>query len=408
MTATPPPIPKETDTPQPAGEARARVLLVVAQLTTGGAEVQLIHLARRLGKLGIHPEVAIYHRGGELEPRLIRAGIKVHHLRRATRLGVETILHLRELLRDGRYDVVHSYLWPANWRARIAGLLAGTPVIISSPRSVDVWLKARHVAVDRLLATWTDAIIVNARAIQEHLMEREGLPASLFRLVYNGLDQNGFDDLPDREEARRTLGLPVERPVALMVGNLKIEKNHEHFLEIAAHTRDRRPDALFVAVGGGNRRAELEAMAERMGLRDTVHWAGLQDDVRPWLAASDVTLNVSHREGCCNAILESMAAGVPVVAYSIGGNPELVDDHETGRLFAPGDTRGCADAVVEYLDRPELARLHGGQGRARARREFTADAMTERTARVYEELLARKGHRARGAGEVAGGAGWAR
>lgn len=379
--------------PRPVTAPRFRVLLVVAQLTTGGAEVQLIRMAPRLRALGIEPEVAIYHPGGELEPLLDRAGIKVHLLRRSTRLGVETILHLRQLLRRGGYDVVHSYLWPANWRARLAGLLAGTPVIISSPRSVDDWLRSRHVLVDRVLAHWTDAIIVNARAIQDHLMQRERLPESIFRLIYNGLDEGLFNGLPSREEARRTLGLPAERGIALMVGNLKAAKNHDHFLEIAARARALRDDVLFVAVGGGERLAELQETARRLGVTDNVLWAGLQSDVRPWLAAADVTLNVSHREGCCNAILESMAVGAPVVAYAVGGNPELVHDGRTGRLFEPGDTAGCARAIVDYIEQPALAREHGDNGRARARTEFTADAMARATAALYEELLRRKGAR---------------
>ncbi len=370
-----------------------RVLLVIAQLDIGGAETQVVRLARRLGSLGFEPEVAVYYAEGELEPVLVRAGIRVHHLTRSSKIGFEAILDLRRILREGGHGIVHSFLWPANWRSRIAGLLAGTPVIISSTRSVETWLQFHHVLVDRLLAHWTDAIVVNASAIRDYLLEKERVSRSLFHLIYNGLEEDLSSRLPGKAEARKKLGLDANRRMVLIVGNFQPEKNHEDFLRMAAIVGRRLPETRFWMVGDGARRESLEGLACELDLNDSLEWLGRQDDVLPFLSACDVFLNVSLREGCCNSILEAMAAGKPVVAYTVGGNPELVEHGCTGRLFAQGDVEGLADAVVDYLEHPDLARRDGEAGARRISRRFLARTTAQQTAELYTHLLEGKGVR---------------
>lgn len=370
-----------------------RVLLVIGQLRLGGAELQLVRLARRLPRLGIRPEVAIFHPapGDDLEPELREVGIPVHHVRKTTKVGLEAIWGLRRILRTGRHQVVHSFLWPANWRARIAGRLASTPVMISSARSVETELRPYHVVVDRVLSLWTDAIIVNAAAIRDFLMRKEGLPESLFHLIYNGLEETIFTELPDREKARSALGLPERTPMVLIVGNLTPEKNHSDFLRMAARVASRLPEARFFVIGDGECRSALEELARELGIESSMRWEGRTRNVLTYLAASDVVLNVSWREGCSNAILEAMAAGRPVVAYRVGGNPELVEDGRTGRLLEYGDVQGLADEVIQYLEDRELARRAGAAAARRAAESFRASTTAEKTASLYRQLLRGKG-----------------
>jgi len=374
-----------------------RVLLVIGQLKLGGAEVQLVRLARRLRGFAIHVEVAIFHPGQEhdpepdLEPDLVDVGIRVHHVRRTSKVGLEAVFDLKRILREGRHDVVHSFLWPANWRARIAGRLAGTPVVISSPRSVETHLKLHHIIVDRVLSRWTDAIVVNAAAIRDFLIKREGLPEALFHVIYNGLDEAIFSQFPDRAEARARLGLAARSPMVLIVGNLQPEKNHRDFVKMAARVRTHLPETRFFMVGDGECRAALQILARELCVEDSIHWEGRTRNVLPYLAASDVVVNVSLREGCSNAILEAMAARKPVVAYAVGGNKELVDDGRTGRLLEFGDVPGLAEQVVCYLEDPELARKDGTAGFQRAKDCFRASTTAERTASLYRKLLGRKG-----------------
>jgi glycosyltransferase involved in cell wall biosynthesis len=370
---------------------RPRVLIVIAQLDIGGAERQVVTLASGLGAEGFDVEVAVFYANGELEPQLRAAGIAVHHLKRTSVHGLETILDLARKLRAGKPDIVHSFLWPANWRARVAAIVTGIPVIISSSRSVETWLRWYHVAMDRLLARRTDAIVVNASAIATFLQKREGLRPELFTVIPNGLDLAPWESAPSREQSRAEFGLAPGAPVILTVGNLQPEKNQEDFLAVAAKLVPMRPDATFVVVGDGPRRDALRERATALGLDGHVRWMGRRTDVPAFLAASDVFLNTSSREGCCNAILEAMSTGRPVVAYAVGGNPELVDEGRSGRLIPFGDVDQLATATETYLDSPELAVRHGEEGAARVRERFSRSAMIRSTAELYRTLLARKG-----------------
>ena len=367
-----------------------RVLIVIAQLDRGGAERQVVNLANRLAPEGFEPEVAVFYPNGDLEPELRGAGIRVHQIRRTSKVGHESILHLSRILRKGRHGIVHSFLWPANWRSRLAGILAGTPVIISSTRSLETWLRPHHVTVDRLLARRTDAIIVNAEAIRDFLVRREKIPPRLIHVIRNGLDTTRFERLPGRDEARVGIGLPPGAPVVLSVGNLQPEKNHEDFLRMAVQVAHHVPDARFVLVGGGERRRALETAATELGLQEKVVWAGPQEEVIPFLAASDVFVNTSRREGCCNAILEAMAAGRPVVAFSVGGNPELIEPGRTGALVPFGDIAGLSAEVEGYLRDPARAGEHGREGSGRVAAQFSVQTMVSRTAELYRELLGKK------------------
>lgn len=368
----------------------ARVLLVIPQLDVGGAEVQLVRLAARLRAHGFEPEVAVFYEGGALEPELRAHDVPVHHLERTTKLGHEAILDLARLLRTRRFCVVHAFLRPANWRARVAALLAPVPAVFASVRSVEVDLGRIHATLDRILAVWTDAVVVNAEAIGDFLVRRERLSPRLFRVIRNGLDLDPFNDLPPQEAAKRALGIDPGAPFVVCVGNLQPEKNHEDFLALAREVSRHRPDATFALVGDGERRGALEIERGRLGLDARVRFAGFQSDVRPFLAACDVFLNTSRREGCCNAILEAMAARRPVVAYAVGGNPDVVADGVTGVLAPFGSIDRLSEAVERYLGDPELRRAHGDAGRDRVRRVFGVAAMVERTAALYREVLVRK------------------
>ncbi len=374
-----------------AHRAPLRCLLVVPRLGIGGTEVQVARLARHLRDVDVAPEVAAFAESEALQDELEAAGVRVHILPRRGVVGPGALFKLGALLAAESFPVVHSFLWSANWRARIAARYARTPVVIASVRSVDHWMRFHHVCLDRLLAAWTDAIVVNARANQRYLMERCGLHESLFHVIYNGLEDGQFDVSLERRGARQRLQLPLAAPVILSVGSLRREKNHEDFLELARRVRQVYPQARFVVVGAGELQESLQRRARDLGLGEVVLWAGLQRDVRTYLRAADVFVNVSQREGCCNAILEAMALGLPVVAYAVGGNPEIVTDGVSGTLVAYGDVQGLATAVERYLRQPDLALRHGQAGRARVAREFRARHVAARVGELYRELLRRKG-----------------
>jgi L-malate glycosyltransferase len=176
-------------------------------------------------------------------------------------------------------------------------------------------------------------------------------------------------------------------------------KGIEYFLEAAAMVARRVPEARFLVVGDatkqvdGDYRKELERRADRLGVGARIRFTGLRSDVPDILAEVAVSVLPSLSEGLSNVLLESMAAGVPVVATTVGGNPEAVEDGVTGLLVPPRDPGALAQAICRFLDSPELASRFGQAGRERVLDRFSLERMVQETESLYLDLLSRAGHR---------------
>jgi glycosyltransferase involved in cell wall biosynthesis len=191
-----------------------------------------------------------------------------------------------------------------------------------------------------------------------------------------------------------------------MLARLNPTKGIDCFLEAAAKIRKSHPDAHFLAVGecytrnaeseivvDDVYRRELQDRAVSLGLADRVHFTGLRKDIPQILGAAAVSVLPSVSEGISNTLLESMAAGVPVVATRVGGTPEVIRDGEQGLLVPPSDPQALADAILAVLGDPALAARLGAEGRRRVREEFSFEAVVRRTEDLYRELLAAKTRR---------------
>jgi glycosyltransferase involved in cell wall biosynthesis len=204
--------------------------------------------------------------------------------------------------------------------------------------------------------------------------------------IYNGVDTEVFRPGTTGAEVRRELGCPPDAPLVGCVGRLDPIKDHETLLRAFDELRRRFPAAQLVCVGDGAERARLTRLAG-----PGVHLLGTRTDTPRLLQAMDVFALASRNEGISNTILEAMATGLPVVASRVGGNPELVVDGGTGRLFQAGDVDALAAALAEYLGDPALRAAHGEAGRDRCLERFSVDAMV----RAYEDVWRACGERAR-------------
>jgi glycosyltransferase involved in cell wall biosynthesis len=194
---------------------------------------------------------------------------------------------------------------------------------------------------------------------------------------------------------RRELGLPAGVPVVTVVSRLNRMKGLEQFLESAAAIRTRVPDARFLIVGktSPNDRpylSVLTGLAERLGLSDCVVFAGLRTDVPQLLASDTVSVMPSLNEALSNVLLESMAAGVPVVATRVGGTPEAIEHGVNGLLVPAADPGALANAICHLLAEPEMARRLGRAARESINERFSIDRMVSATEELYLSLLDRR------------------
>jgi glycosyltransferase involved in cell wall biosynthesis len=382
-----------------------RVLQFVNLFAIGGTERQVVNLAHGLDRSRFDLHFACFKRWGDFLADIEATGGPLAEYRIDCLYGGKTLrqqFRFARELRQSRVDIVHTYGFYPNVFAIPAARLAGARAIVASIRDTGDHLTAAQRRVHRLTCRLADAILVNAEAVKERLVE-EGYDRDRITLIGNGIRLSLFRSNRD-DRARRELGLPPGAPLVAVFSRLTPLKGIEYFLEAAAIVAVRFPQARFAVVGedevirdgvavGSAYSRELAAYAARLGLGERVAFTGFRLDVPELLAEVTVSVLPSLSEGLSNAVLESMAAGVPVVATAIGGNPEAVEDGVTGFLVPPRDAGTLARAISTLLEDRELATRLGRAGRQRVEERFSDEKMVRDTENFYLSLLARKASR---------------
>jgi glycosyltransferase involved in cell wall biosynthesis len=282
--------------------------------------------------------------------------------------------------------VAHSFDFYSNLMLIPAARAAGVPVVMGSHRQLGDLMSWPRFWVQELMFQFCDRVVCNSRAGADYLRRRAGVPQRKLAVIPNGL--------PDAVFAASKPALP-RRPGVMRVGMIARmndrAKNHAAFLGIAAKVAAKHRDVEFVLVGDGPLRPELEQQARALGLGGRAVFLGERRDIPAVLASLDVSVLTSVSESLSNVIMESMAAGVPVVAGCVGGNPELVRDGETGFLAPPEDEGGFAAAIGRLLEQTELRVAIGAKAKSEARARFSLKTVCRQYEELYRSTLAEKG-----------------
>jgi glycosyltransferase involved in cell wall biosynthesis len=382
----------------PAPAAPSRVLYVTTSLETLGPATAIVELAVRLDAARYAPAVVQLDRSrrGCLERRLEAAGVSVHSLGSS---GPGAIRAIARLARRDAVRILQTRLIRADFLGRLAGRLAGVPLIITN--MCDVY--TRHFAdrhgrrkgawlsrLDRATLPLAHCIVTNADGIRDDLLEHGIAAAGRVRTIPNGVDTRRYRrDEEDRAAVRRELTLQPDAWVVGTVSRLSSKKRHDVLIDAFAIVLRERPAARLLVVGDGELRGMLERRAREAGLADAVRFLGARSDVPAVLSAMDAFAFPSEFEGCPNAVLEAMSCALPVVGADVPGTRELVRPGSTGRLVAPDDAGQLAAALMTYAD-PALARAAGLAGRAGVEQHFSLAVMADRFQAFYDEQLARR------------------
>ncbi len=370
------------------------VVHMIGSLATGGTERALVNFLLAADRREFRHTLVCLGSRGELAATVEAAGIPVRVLRIRHRHLLFSIPRLALWLRRERVAIIHTHMyWAALW-GRLAGILAGVPVMVNSVHGPEFWKSRGQVWQERFLNHWTSRHIAVARDGLEIRVRRERVRPDRILLIPNGVT------IPvqprDHELARRVrteFGVPVGAPIIGSVGRLVVEKGYEHLLEALKLVRVEVPNLRWLAVGDGHLRPALTARAAALGLDDAVIWAGLRQDVESLLPAMDLWVMSSIEEGLPVALLEAMAAGCPIVATRVGGIPDAVDDGREALLVPVADPAALARAIVQLLRDPVRARELGDCARARVMAEYSVESVARRIEAVYREELVRAGAR---------------
>jgi glycosyltransferase involved in cell wall biosynthesis len=362
------------------------VLLLAQELTQGGSERQLTEIAKALDRSRFAPHVGVFRPGGIRVDELRAAGVPVACFSMRSFASPQV---MRAAVAMGRYTrehgirLVHSFDTPANVFAVPVARAFGVPAVISSQRAFRELAPLPYRHLLRLTDQIADAIVVNCRALERHLITDEKVAAARIRLCYNGIDTERFSPHPGpRPEALEGASL-----VAGAVCALRPEKGLPTLLTAFAEARRRQPEMRLAVVGSGPVLPELLALRDRLDLAGSCIFAPTTADAAGWLRAMDIFVLPSLSEAFSNSLMEAMACGCAAVASEVGGNPELVAHGERGLLFRPRDARQLAAHLVFLAEHAEERRRLAGAGSRFVRQNFSLARAAERMAEIYTGLL---------------------
>jgi glycosyltransferase involved in cell wall biosynthesis len=371
---------------------RIPIVVVANSLDRGGTEQHLLQVLPRLNKTKFEVSVLPLRPGGALAGAFRQQGLVI---------GPSKLSRLRALTFLASWvakqrPIVHCFLPEPYVLAAPVAILMRTSAVMMSRRGRNLYqLRHRTAArVERRLHRYMTALVGNSATVVRDLLD-EGAPPERVRLIYNGIDTTVFPAgearVAIRNRVRRQLGLPDDRVVLICVANLFSYKGHaDLFAALATLGATFRSRCTLLVVGrDAGSLHSLKNLSVQLGLSDNIRFLGQSDEVPALLAAADIGVLASHEEGFSNAVLEGMAAGLPMIVSDVGGNGEAVIDGQCGLVVPARDSERLAEAVRVLIEDPQLRHTMGDCGRERAISTYSIAACVAAYEGLYEEVWRR-------------------
>lgn len=382
-----------------------RMLHVITRLIRGGADENTLYTVRGLDPRRYHVDL-IVGRGSETE---CMTGIDPARVRRMDSLvrdpdpiqDLLCLLQMAWIIRRGRYQIVHTHTAKAGFLGRLAAALAGTPVIIHTVHGVTFHdhlprgQKAFYLLLERIAGRFTHQFVTVGEDVKAKYLEAGIGVARDYETIYSGMpleDYLAAGQMHDLERARvRTeFGLEPRHQVVAMAARLEPRKGHTYLFQAVERLRDAHPDLRVWVLGDGDHRAALEAEAATRGLSDRVRFLGHRTDLARLLAAADISVLTSLWEGLPRVLVQSAAAGRPIVTFDVEGAWEIVRDGENGFIVPTRDVDAFTGRLDTVLRDRQRARAMGQLGRTQVSDAWTVETMLDRLDALYTRCTADK------------------
>jgi glycosyltransferase involved in cell wall biosynthesis len=370
-------------------ERRVRVLYLAHAFNIGGAEEMVLNLVRRL-PARFEPQVCCIHAAGPIGEEIRKTGtpVAVLGLNPGLRRPFD-VNGIRRYLRDARPDIVHTFLLTASLYGRLAAILERVPIVIGTEVNIYAHKRPHHALVERLLMRGTDRVVVSAESVRDFYIRQVHADPAKVDVIYNAVDFSQARPAAGRDRTRAALGLPGGTAVAGVIARLTEQKGHRFLFEAVAAT-PQLSDLHLLIVGDGELRPALVQDARDRGIAGRVHFLGARRDLGDLLAAMDLFVLPSLWEGLPLSMVLAMGAGIPVVATSVAGIPEVVRHGETGWLVPPANAAALGDAIARLLTSPDRGAALAAAARASVVSRFNVEGYVASVAALYDQLLAER------------------
>jgi glycosyltransferase involved in cell wall biosynthesis len=367
---------------------KIKVVHIMPQIGIGGAETQLYALIINSDPQVVTHEVLYYSDSHDDEGFKLytEAGIKYTRIPRNKKKPIRFLRDLTASVKARKPDIVHCWLYSGNVWGRWAAILAGVKSVIVAYRAC-CFVKIPILKLQECITPRRVHHLANSYACAKFVAETIGVAPEKFNVIYNGLEVKKFNVPDRRSELFALFNIPADAKIVTMVGRLMPPKNYPMFIEAARMAGEHKLPLHFIIVGTGSLRDELEAMVRKLNIEKFVHFTGIRTDIPEILASSDIFLFTTKSEGFPNAILEAMAAELPVITTNFGSVGELIEDGVNGTIIPINDASAAVAALKSYLDNPSKARLLAAAARASVEQRFSMQAMVNNTLQFYHNII---------------------
>jgi L-malate glycosyltransferase len=366
------------------------VLLLSRALDMGGSERQLTEIAKSLDRSKFDPAVGCFRQEGVRVAELAEAGVPIAQfpvMSFASAGAISGAWRFVRYVRENKIRVIHTFDYPSTVFAIPLARFFTSAVVVSSQRSHRGLIPSGYRRLVRMTDRMVDAVVVNCEYLRRHLENDEHVPARRIELCYNGVDLETFHPL----DVPRPAELPAGALVIGVVCLLRPEKGLSTLLEAFARVRPARTGMKLAIVGSGSMLEQLQSEARSLGIMEDCVFVPATDRVTAWLRAIDVFVLPSLSEAFSNSLMEAMACGCCAVATTVGGNPELVRNGETGLTFEPGDSAGLSAALQTLIEDESLRKRLAAAGTQFMRERFSTQAAAQKMAEIYTRLIEQSG-----------------
>ncbi len=312
--------------------------------------------------------------------------------------ALKAVYNLKYLIKQKKIDIVQTFHFSSDIYGTIVSRLLRVPIIISSRRDMGfAEYDIHHRFLRRIANFFVNTTLTNAKIMNRQVCNVEKIPVNKTVTIYNGLKLENYDISIDRKAKAEEFNLSIRKPIIGCIANIRPIKGLEYLIKAAAKVTKEYPEAQFIIVGGNadaisntiinSYKNKLNLMINKLNLNQQIYFLGKKSNINEILKIMDIFVLPSLSEGFSNSIIEAMAAGVPVIATNVGGNPEAIEHNKTGFIVPVKNSTAIAEKIKKLLKYPKLREQLGQAGRLWAEHNYNIKKIIKQNENLYCSLL---------------------